>query len=549
MERILFIVPPNVSFESFVKPAFNERTVAKTTGIYGSIVTEMPLGVLSLSAYLKQNAKVEIRLIDFNVILNKIKGFNFNCFSELFRSVLSSKEWKEYNPTIIGISTLYTPSYRNMLDLADVSKNMFRDSQVIAGGGVPTNMYKEIFKVNKSIDALCYGEGEKPLLELVRAGNKKEILNSHRSWITKEKILGNKTFSYDFINDLDEIPFPDYDILELVEYKEKSIMSLFPLANEKKRGFPILTSRGCTHRCCFCASHTVHGREMRYYSISRVKEDFTKLKERYKADVIIIIDDHFMSDKKRVFEILGVIKGLGLAAFFPSSLALYALDREILGALKSIGVDNLVLSVESGSNRVLKEIMHKPLNLSIVKKVISDCRELGIASDVSILIGLPGETKKDIDEALDFLKTLNATWFRISMATPLVGSEMLDICLKEDYIRGDYMDCDFKKPVICTKEFTPEYIKEKAYLMNLELNFVFNGDMKLGNYKTALKGFENTIKVKDDHAFAYYFAAKCHKKAGDNDKYLQYKEKYNQIIGQSEFWKNYAVLFKLLPLE
>ena len=111
------------------------------------------------------------------------------------------------------------------------------------------------------------------------------------------------------------------------------------------------------------------------------------------------------------------------------------------------------------------------------------------------------------------------------------------------------MDCDFKKPVICTKEFTPEYIKEKAYLMNLELNFVFNGDMKLGNYKTALKGFENTIKVKDDHAFAYYFAAKCHKKAGDNDKYLQYKEKYNQIIGQSEFWKNYAVLFKLLPLE
>ena len=69
-------------------------------------------------------------------------------------------------------------------------------------------------------------------------------------------------------------------------------------------------------------------------------------------------------------------------------------------------MNNLVLSVESGSNRVLKEIMHKPLDLSIVKRVIADCRELGIASDISILIGLPGETKQDIEDARTFLKTL-----------------------------------------------------------------------------------------------------------------------------------------------
>ncbi|OGF47556.1 MAG: B12-binding domain-containing radical SAM protein [Candidatus Firestonebacteria bacterium RIFOXYA2_FULL_40_8] len=544
-----FIVPPNVSFESFVKPAFNERTVTKKTGVYGSIVTEMPLGILSLSSYLKKNSEIEIKLLDFNIILNKLQSFEYNSFTELFHTVLSSEEWVKYAPTIIGISTLYTPAYHNMLELGKVSKEVFKDALVIAGGGVPTNMYPEIFKTTKCFDALCYGEGEKPMLALVSSVDKHETLNKHTSWVTKEKAAKKARFAFDFIEDLDEIPFPDYDILELKEYRSNSIMSLFPLAKEKKKSFPILTSRGCTHKCCFCSSHTVHGRKMRYYSIGRIKKDFSRLKEKYKADVVIIIDDHFMSEKKRFFAIIEIIKNLGLTSFFPSSLALYALDRKVLEALKSIGVDNLVLSVESGSERVLREIMHKPLNLAIVKRVIEDCREINIASDISILIGLPGETKKDLEDALTFLKTLNATWFRISMATPLVGSEMLDICLKNNYIRGDFLDCDFKKPVIETKDFTPEFIKEKAYLMNLELNFAGNSEMRLGNFSVALKGFENTIKVKDDHAFAYYYAAQCYKETGKNDKYILYKEKYNKIIKDSLFWRSYAEKFGLPPLD
>ena len=92
------------------------------------------------------------------------------------------------------------------------------------------------------------------------------------------------------------------------------------------------------------------------------------------------------------------MKNLQLTAFFPASLTLYALDRKMLEALKSIGLNELVLSVESGSDKVLREVMHKPLNLSIVKRVIKDCQELGIDTDVAILIGLPGETKKDIED-------------------------------------------------------------------------------------------------------------------------------------------------------
>lgn len=548
MKKILFIVPPNLTFDSFVNPAFNERTVAKKNGVFGSVVNEMPLGLLSISSYLKKYVSAEIKLLDFNIVLNKMDSFEYNSFSDMFNEVLSTEEWINFAPEIIGVSTLFTPSYYSMLQIADSCRKLFPNAFITAGGGVPTNLYKKIFEENESFDALCYGEGEKPFLSLIKAGDRKKFLSSHHSWITRDKAAGVIPFQHDFIDDLDEIPFLEFDMLNAADYRINPLQSLFPLAQEEKIGMPAMTSRGCTHHCCFCSSHTVHGRKMRYQSIERVRVDFTRLKEQYNVGTIIFFDDHLMSDKKRALAIIGIMKELDLTAFFPSSLALYALDRKILEALKSIGVNQLVLSVESGSSRVLKEIMHKPLNLSIVQRVIDDCRDLGIASDVSILIGLPGETKNDIEDARAFLKTLKPTWTRISMATPLAGSEMLEICQKKGYLKGDYISCDFKKAIVETSDFSAEYIQEKAYSLNLELNFIDNSDFKLGNYETALKEFENTIKIKSDHAFAFYFAAKCCEMLNLDEKYREYKVRHQEILEQSEFWNSYERQFGLPPL-
>jgi len=135
------------------------------------------------------------------------------------------------------------------------------------------------------------------------------------------------------------------------------------------------------------------------------------------------------------------------------------------------------------------------------------------------------------------------------VATPLVGSEMFDICIKNNYLCGSYIGCDFKRAVIETEDFTSEYIQKKAYSLNLELNFVRNSDFRLGNYKKALEGFENTITVKDDHAFAYYFAAKCYKMMAFVERYQAYKVKYQEIIDESAFWRGYANQFDLVTLE
>ena len=136
----MFIVPPHITYDSFVNPGGNERAVVKKTGNYGSVITDMPLGPLSLSAYLKKNTAVEIKLIDFNIVLNKMESFEYSSFLELFREFLSAKEWVDYAPSIIGISTLFTPAYYNMVEVAQVARDLFPRALIIAGGGVPTNM-------------------------------------------------------------------------------------------------------------------------------------------------------------------------------------------------------------------------------------------------------------------------------------------------------------------------------------------------------------------------------------------------------------------------
>ncbi len=546
MDEILFIVPPNIKYDDFVKPAFNVQMVSKKSGNFGSIRTEMPLGVLSMSAYIKKFTPTQTMLVDFNIALTKLETFRFRSFAEFFRDFLSAPMLTNYTPSIIGISTLYSTSYQNMLDIAQCCRDIFPSTFIVAGGGVPMNMYNEIFRDSVCFDALCYGEGEKPLLGLVEADDKLRYLEENPSWITRRKVESGQPFQYDFIENLDEIPFYDFDILKPDEYDFNPTIITYRATYEKEQSFPAMTSRGCPHRCCFCSAHTIHGRKVRYHSIPRVREDLKRLRDQYGAKTVVFQDDHFMAKRQRVFEILDIIKELQIGVFFQNALAMYALDRKMLEALKSAGIDLLVLSAESGSNRVLKEIMHKPINISMIKQVVDDCRELGIYADLNVMIGLPGETKQDIEDTRNFLKTVNANWVRMSVAAPLVGSEMLDICLKKNYLRGSYLDCDFKKAIVETEDFTAEYIQETAYILNLELNFVENSDFRLGNYKMALKGFENAIRAKNNHAIAYYYAAKCYEKLDNLQKAQQYMNNAKMIVTEKSFWRNYADMFNIL---
>lgn len=540
MNKVLFIVPPNIPFSDFINPPGNVKTDTRGRRNYGSVITDMPLGVMSLSAYLKKHMDLETRLVDFNVLLNRVKEFSYESFSEFFIDELRKQQ--AYFPDVVGVSALFTPAFRSLIDIGKVSRSLFPNATILAGGAVPTNMGQEIYQESNCFDGLCYGEGERPLLRVLKANDRKAQLERDRSWITGRKIFGN--FELDLIGlegSLDEIPQFDYSLLDREGYRlNPTIISYTSISPEdKEKSIQVMTTRGCNFHCCFCASHTVHGRKVRAQSLERVREELTG----HRNDgirTIVFQDDHFMADKERAYKVLEMMHELGLNAFFPNSLALYALDRKMLEALKRIGVNQLVLSVESGSERVLKEIMHKPLNLDIVRRVASDSRDLGIYSDVNVLIGLPGETRRDIEDARAFLKTVYANWFRINVATPLVGSEMFDVCRKNGYLKGDILDCNYKRAIVETPDFTLGEIQDMAYLLNLDLNFATNSDMRLGNFETALLGFQNALRVKPDHAFAYHFGAECYSRLGNEPMARSFSQEADKIFRENKSWQEYA---------
>ena len=114
MQKILFIIPPNMTYNRFVNPGFNERVSIKKTGKYGTPITDMPLGVLSLSAYLKKHMEVEVRLIDFNVILNKLESFEFKSFSDMNGCDFFKKYRCKFSSYLKPIETNYSSNISNL---------------------------------------------------------------------------------------------------------------------------------------------------------------------------------------------------------------------------------------------------------------------------------------------------------------------------------------------------------------------------------------------------------------------------------------------------
>ena len=131
VKKILFLVPPNIQFKDFINPAYNTRVVKKKFGNFGSILTDMPLGIISLSAYVKKHLSIEVKVIDFNVELNKLTEFNFKSFEDYFYNFISQSKWLDFNPDIVGISSLFTPSFQNMLDIAKCCRNIFPKTFIV----------------------------------------------------------------------------------------------------------------------------------------------------------------------------------------------------------------------------------------------------------------------------------------------------------------------------------------------------------------------------------------------------------------------------------
>lgn len=527
--KLLFVVPPCVAITELL-PDENRTFASK-------IRKEIPLGALSLATYMESYAQVETVVLDLNLkfyeLVNEHKIDEVNTPETYIKNFISQLREEKFD--FCGISAIFNPTYSYLKIISQILKEVFPEAVVIAGGGVPSNLMQEVFDNAACIDIISYGEGEIGISGFITSENEQKYLEESKSLITRKKLQEGFQCSFEFIENLDDIPPLDFSLVEFEKYNSHSHSQV----KKEVVAVPLMFSRGCPFNCCFCASHSIHGKQVRYNSLERIKSDVKLFVEKYHVNTITVWDDNFFVDKARAIDLLGYFMELNLTVEFVNGFPVYRMDDDMAKWLKESGIDVVTLAIESGNPRVLKDIIHKPLKLEMVPKAISSLNKYGIYVKGLFVIGFPGETLEDIQVTMDFIHNSGMNWIDIFIATPLPGSELYDICKAGGYLKNnDFDTSDYWSGNIETEFFKAKQIEEIQVFNTIKKDFVNNLDMQNENWERALINFEYVINANHKNPFAYYYASKAAKELGLEDKSERYYKIYLDIRENSEQWEN-----------
>lgn len=527
LKKILLVMPP-------VVPA-NEM-MSKNLASY----KEIPYGILSIAAYLKQyySKTVQVEILDLNVA-DKIQ----------FKDILQEK-MEQFKPQLVGISGLFSSMFNYVNEFSAYIKQYDPEVVLVVGGIVSTNCYEFLFKHNQFIDGACFSEGEIPMLKLLESDDPLELLKTHRSWITREKVNEGITPQPSFIQDLDEIPPLDYSLLELEKYDFRCRNNNPIVHNEKNAiRLPFITTRGCPFNCVFCAASSLSGKKVRFMSAERVIADIKRAKLQFNMTRLVINDDQALLDRERIKKILLGIEEMQLIVEFPSGLNVKFIDEETARLLKKAGLEIANLAVESGSENVLKEIINKPLRIPDIAPAVNALRKNGLLVHGFFIFGFPGEHEEDRQATVELIKRIGFDWANIYAAAPIRGSRLYQICVDNGYIKddGDLLSTTIYGSLVKTSELEPDYISKYVYRVNLDVNFVNNYRMKIGDFEIAKGYFSNVAKNHPSHAFAHYFLAQTYEKLRSDKEVVQYhRNVFFEIVNKEQEWAEYAAEFKLI---
>jgi radical SAM superfamily enzyme YgiQ (UPF0313 family) len=505
MKKVLFIIPPYFNADDYLNKSRAAVLPAFT----------IPYGILSLESFLSANCRspVDLRMLDLNITLQELVDNNFaGDYMRVFRQEIET-QLREFNPQFVGVSALFNSSNRYIQDIVKACKDHDPAIVTLAGGGLPSAAYKLMLEGCPALDAICKGEGELPLRDLLDADDPLQVIRTHRSWIGRAELALNKTPEHTFIENLDDIPPLNYKGINFDFYNNRSIDKQY--AGQPKREMAIHTSRGCPFLCVFCSNPSLHGRKVRTMSIERVVSDVRRMKEEFGMTVLLLEDDHFFNDKDRAKQILRELASLNIRVEFPNGVAVYAIDEEVAELFSTAGVSAVALAVESGSDHVLNNIIRKPLKKRLIRPAVEALRKFNVRSHVFIVIGLPGEQDEHRAETLQMLLDSGFDWVHVYLAMPIFGSRLYDICVENGYIENaQSQDFVATKSVIRAPGVDPVKLEAYAYEMQIRVNFVENHNMKIGRYDVPMDYLKNVVTKYPDHAFGHYFLSKCYRATG-----------------------------------
>jgi tRNA A37 methylthiotransferase MiaB len=466
-----------------------------------------PLGILSLASGIRDCKSVaSMKCADFTIYnLDKFETYGD---LELFVENTMREIAGNTAPSVISISLVFSSAYDFFQLICNAVSRCWKDAIVIVGGIHASNTVAHCLENNPSVDYVLCGEGEVAfplLLEAISAGIEPEITGVH----SRTNIKRGLTTPYELAKHVEnlDIDFTIYPkILDMDLYTRK--MSLFSLSKTtlEVNSFAMMASRGCPGRCTFCAAHTVHGRRPRWRSLENVLAEIRWLNTEYGVTKIYLMDDNFVP-RQKALDLFSALANIGIPGFeiVIQNLSINNTNHDLIDAIVNVGINNVAYAIESGSPAVQKRIK-KLVDLEKAVDIVAYSKSKGLNVRCFYIIGFPSETRAEMQETFEYARRIGANWSNFNVAMPIPGSEMYAEFVSMGLIEAgpkSWGATSIRDRVFDTPEISATGIKEMAYRMNLDMNFIRNINIQEGDYTNGKTIFENFVKSFDFHIFAY----------------------------------------------
>lgn len=440
---------------------------------FDTYVITPQLGVMYLSSYIKKFGHE-------SVIIDALRdNLNYNQIMEIV---------EREKPDLVGIHCL-SSFFKIVIDITKMLKE--RNYKVYIGGVHPTFAPHTTLKATGADYVMC-GEGEIPLLKLL---NNNLVHTGIQGIYALEdlqddsyRIDGSKILKGEVIENLDDLPFPDWEQCPPDSYPQAPhavVAKNYPIGI-------ITTSRGCPFRCAFCSSHNFY-KGVRFRSIDNVIAEIKYQIEKFHIKELQFIDDNLTLKKSYALELCQRLLDENIKIDWTpiNGIRADSMDDEVAEAMKKAGCYLVDFGIEAVNKDILKAIK-KGETIETITKAINCAHKAGMITIGNFIFGLPGETKETIEEAITYAvnsKLDRAGFFALNV---LPGSDIAN-SLKEKgvEIKGDSL---FSSPDLLVSELSARQIEK--YVQKAYWRFYFRPRILFNMLKSIpLKQYKYFIKV------------------------------------------------------
>jgi len=357
---------------------------------------------------------------------------------------------RDYKPSLVIVNTA-TPSIDGDLKVALLTKEIDKSIKTVFFGIHVTALAESVFKENRDVEFIVDGEPEYTLLDFTIALKENKPFSEVKGLIYKDngRIVRNKRRP--FIDNLDELPYPAWDLINIKGYK-------LPITN--RPFLLVLTGRGCPYSCTFCAAGVFYGKKPRFRSPQKIAAEIKFVKEKYRINDFLFWSENSIADRQHIYDISSEILNHVPGIRWVCNGRVDMVDEELLRRMKKAGCWMIGYGIESGTQRVL-DIMKKNITLSNIEKAVQMTKDAGIEVTGHVIVGYPGETKDEMRQTEGFLKKLDLDYMQVYCSVPFPGSRVYDEAKEREWISTeDWSMFEQNFSVIDTPELSHEEVMD-----------------------------------------------------------------------------------------